>query len=189
MEQKKYEWEDNKFSRRTKSLGITYFVSGLIFFLGWGLVSIWLEHTAILFLPLIGSSFVLAVVFMLISAKTSDKDKYSREFLCNIKERSKNAKTQNELLDLKKYILYQATDKNGIIRLSYPTKIQQELTNINKQFQEYETLIAFCKFNKVALRLTTVESAVNLIDNFFATQKKIEKIIKKETNLHENTNR
>jgi hypothetical protein len=135
MENKKYDWTENKFSNVMSTIGLIIFVSGLLITLILLFFNILGDTTMITFLSFMFSSGI----WLLMAKGSSTKDEYSNLFISSVERRLSEVKSKEDLIDLYDFMASQAFDDDGY-RLSYPIEFGKLFNKVNAQIEILDKL-------------------------------------------------
>lgn len=123
---KNYEWKENKVVDVIGNIGVASFILGfvslvvILLFSLFGIISI--DYGIVSFF---GGMF-LAIPFFLIAGRLSTKDKYTRVFIADIENKLRNAKSKQDLINLKEFFENEAIGESGkTYRLSFPADLKR----------------------------------------------------------------
>jgi hypothetical protein len=124
--EKEYRFKESKVASISQMVGIGIFLLGfasiiVTLILSFFVDSIDVSHGLGIFLL----SLPIAMVFVIIHFFTSKRDKFTSDFLKEIKLELAQAKTINELQSILDKLWDEAVDENKMIRLSYPLDIKK----------------------------------------------------------------
>ena len=115
---KQYEWSENKayviITIIAAILAILGFF-GAIILLSFNLNT--LGFLSFLLPPAVG-------LVLLLSSFLSTSNKYTKQFIDKVQQQMGDAKSIDDLIKIREYIIAQAVDENNMIRLSYPGDIR-----------------------------------------------------------------
>jgi len=124
---KQYEWSENKAYVIIMIIAVTLAVGGVfgpIILLSFNLKT--LSFLSFLLIPVSG-------LVTLISSFLSTRNKYTKQFIDKVQQQMDDAKSVDDLVKIREYIIAQAVDENNMIRLSYPGDIKRFIFTIDSQ--------------------------------------------------------
>jgi hypothetical protein len=132
MEEKNYEWIENKTTRILLLLGQIFGLIGIIGMILIFILSFFTKINIVLGLYSGIFGYISALVLPQVGIIFSTKLKYTKVFLQSVENRANNAKSKEDLIELYKYMTYQSKE-NGSYRLSRLQELDNMFIKIEAQ--------------------------------------------------------
>jgi hypothetical protein len=128
---KEFRFKENKVVTITQNIGITIFILGFLSLIIIPILSIFITNLDLgIGLLCFLISMILAMPFIIIGTIFSKQNKFTKDFIDEIKLDLSKAVTTDDLYKVRKKLFNEAVE-DGLIRLSYPLEIKNLMNEIH----------------------------------------------------------
>jgi len=136
MEKYNYKIVENKVASIIQNIGLTIFLSSIVI-LGICLIfSLFINKDFSIYgLTIFFLSLPICAIVLIFASFFSTKEKHTKIFLNEIRDKVKNCKTIQDLYQVYDELYIEAIDKNNMIRISFPLSVKKIFQEINYKIE------------------------------------------------------